>query len=222
MTVEAAHTAPGIMGHFMSCESSMREARTNTQAQIGAGSPHEPTGRANARPMTGSATCGSRKPRISLSLIRATVALAAASIVFALGLALSTDAGAQQCNPTGSDQTCTNSIALTGTAVGLQDNGTTLTVTNTNTGTISGVATNTEADGILANADANVTNAGAITATATATGAGSTAFANGININAINGTANVTNAGTITTTVTATGGAGNNATANGINAFTAN
>jgi len=37
-------------------------------------SPHEPTGRANARPMTGSTTSGSRPPRYPL-LIRADVAL---------------------------------------------------------------------------------------------------------------------------------------------------
>ena len=49
---------------------------------------------------------------------------------------------AQQCNATGTNQTCTNSIFLTGGAIGLFDIGMApgpgLTVTNTNVGTISG------------------------------------------------------------------------------------
>src|SRR5262249_11752059 len=48
---------------------------------------------------------------------------------------------AQQCTPVGSNQTCTNSILLTGGAFGLVDTGGfggNLTVTNTDTGTIKG------------------------------------------------------------------------------------
>jgi hypothetical protein len=67
------------------------------------------------------------------------------------------DPALAQCNPTGVDQTCTNSTFLSGGADGLQDNGTTLTVTNTASGTISG-----SSDGINALNDANVSNSGII------------------------------------------------------------
>src|SRR5262249_29713172 len=120
-------------------------------------------------------------------------------------------ASAQQCTPTGTNQTCTNSIFLTGggvpvglpaNAVGLSDTGATgLTVTNTNSGTISGINPAGDAFGINAGT-ATVTNFGTISGTSTTFGAG---------INA--GTATVTNFGTISGTSTNFGA--------GINAGTA-
>ena len=47
------------------------------------------------------------------------------------------EADAQQCVPVSLNQTCINTIFLSGGAIGLEDTGT-LTVTNTNSGTISG------------------------------------------------------------------------------------
>jgi outer membrane autotransporter protein len=63
---------------------------------------------------------------------------------------------AQQCTTTGTNQTCTNSIFLTGGADGIFDNAT-LTVTNTASGTITG-----SVFGINATDTANVTNFGTI------------------------------------------------------------
>ena len=56
---------------------------------------------------------------------------------------------AQQCNATGTNQTCTNSSLLSGGAIGLLDFGAApgLTVTNTNLGTISGTGS-VNAEGI--------------------------------------------------------------------------
>jgi len=65
-------------------------------------------------------------------------------------------ARAQQCTTTGTNQTCTNSIFLSGGASGISDSAT-LTVTNTSTGTISG-----SVFGINAADTANVTNFGII------------------------------------------------------------
>ena len=72
----------------------------------------------------------------------------AATLGLLLGVALlavlcsAVPALAQQCTPTGTNQTCTNSIFLTGGAFGLADGGVPpgpgLTVTNTSVGTISG------------------------------------------------------------------------------------
>jgi hypothetical protein len=96
-------------------------------------------------------------------------------------------ARAQQCEPTGTNQTCTNSIFLSGGAIGLLDTAT-LTVTNTATGIISGISPD-EARGISA-VTANVTNSGTISGTATG---GDIGFATGI----FAATANVTNFATI-------------------------
>ena len=73
---------------------------------------------------------------------------------------------AQQCLNTGINQTCTNSMLLTGSPVGLSDSGTApgLTVTNTNVGTISG--TGGVAFGIDA-VTATVTNNGTISGSGT-------------------------------------------------------
>lgn len=112
---------------------------------------------------------------------------------------------AQQCTPTGTNQTCINSIALSGGLVGLTDSGT-LNATNTTSGTISG-----STDGIFATNSANVSNAGTISTvgggagsvgifvnnTATVTNSG-TISASGTNSSAILATtANITNSGTI-------------------------
>src|SRR5579872_2330673 len=251
------------MGHFMSCESGMREARTNTHdvffslplvgrvdhrerkrtmSRVVVQNRHQPLAprqhqppppdrrfahsrceaSASLRTATEGRLCtlptlarGREKKESAISLHpqarAARLTLAAAAIVFAFGLALSTDASAQQCTPTGNNQTCTNSIALTGGAIGLSD-ANTLTVTNTNTGTITGTDP-ANAFGILATT-ANVNNTG--TVTATAMGAGGTTFATGID--AVT-TANVTNTGAITATATATA-AGSLAEAFGIRAFT--
>jgi uncharacterized protein with beta-barrel porin domain len=67
-----------------------------------------------------------------------------------------TGAQAQQCTATGTNQTCTNSISLSGGANGIFDSAT-LTVTNTGSGTISGGVF-----GINAADTANVTNFGII------------------------------------------------------------
>jgi hypothetical protein len=66
-------------------------------------------------------------------------------------------ARAQQCTTTGTNQTCTNSIFLSGGANGIFDSAT-LTVTNTDTGTITG-----STFGINAADTVNVTNFGTIT-----------------------------------------------------------
>ncbi len=71
-------------------------------------------------------------------------------------LCLGGNAFAQQCTTTGTNQTCTNSIFLSGGATGISDSAT-LTVTNTNSGTISG-----SVFGINAADTANVTNFGTI------------------------------------------------------------
>jgi hypothetical protein len=124
---------------------------------------------------------------------------------------------AQQCTPTGTNQTCTNSIFLTGGAIGLFDNGVPpgpgLTVTNTNVGTISGgpgfgsrgiaattatVTNNGTISGTgfgssgIAATTATVTNNGTISGT----GVGGIAFGFGITAT----TATVTNNGTISGT----------------------
>ena len=100
---------------------------------------------------------------------------------------------AQQCNATGTNQTCTNSIFLTGGSIGLFDTGVPpgpgLTVTNTNVGTISGTSATAFGSGISATT-ATVTNNGAISGTGTGGGAGILATA----------TATVTNNGTISGT----------------------
>ena len=133
---------------------------------------------------------------------------------------------AQQCTPTGTNQTCTNSIFLTGGANGLFDNGTApgLTVTNTNVGTISGAGIGGGGMGILADT-ATVTNNGTISGTGTGTGTsgGFGILANTATVNnngTISGTgggaigietiaaATVTNNGTISGTGTGGGGIG--------------
>jgi len=82
-----------------------------------------------------------------------TVAGAAALAILCVG----DGARAQQCTTSGTNQTCTNSIFLSGGAIGISD-GATLTVTNTISGTISG-----SIFGINATDTANVTNFGTIT-----------------------------------------------------------
>ena len=108
---------------------------------------------------------------------------------------------AQQCTPTGTNQTCTNSIFLTGGAIGLFDNGVPpgpgLTVTNTSVGTISGTGgAVASAFGIEA-ATATVTNNGTIS--------GTTALAGGEGAGVNAATASVANNGTISGTGGPTG-----------------
>jgi hypothetical protein len=110
-------------------------------------------------------------------------------------------ARAQQCTPTGTNQTCTNSIFLSGGTIGISDlaGQNTLTVTNTTSGTISG-----SQSGIVANSNANVTNSGTISGVsigisafvdAHVTNSGTiSAFVIGI---LANNNATVTNSGTI-------------------------
>ena len=86
-------------------------------------------------------------------------------------------AQAQQCTATGTNQTCTNSISLSGGLTGILDNAT-LTATNAGSGTISG-----SIFGVNATDTANVTNFGAISGGV-------------VGINATN-TANITNSGII-------------------------
>ena len=87
------------------------------------------------------------------------IAVLGGAIVWAL-LWPGTSAQAQQCTTTGTDQTCTNSIFLSGGAKGLRDTGT-ATVTNTGTGTISGPSDGTPGVGIQATAT-DVSNFGTI------------------------------------------------------------
>jgi outer membrane autotransporter protein len=99
------------------------------------------------------------------------------------------------CATSGTNQTCTNSVFLSGGATGIQDTAT-LTATNTNTGTITGTT-----NGISA-VNANVNNAGTISGTTSLTTVG---------INTT-GTATVINSGNINSgqfpTVASTGIAG--------------
>jgi uncharacterized protein with beta-barrel porin domain len=144
------------------------------------------------------------------------IAVLGAAVTWTL-LCPGSSAQAQQCTTTGTNQTCTNSISLSGGATGLTDTGT-ATVTNTdpgtifgngngptntgiranginlnNFGTVSGSSSGFTAEGIEAANTANVTNHGAISAT----GSGSDSHA----ANAIvAGNATVTNFGTITAT----------------------
>lgn len=124
---------------------------------------------------------------------------------------------AQPCQTSGVNQTCTNSILLSGGTTGLSDSAT-ATVANTATGAISGVASSSSnVFGISTAGDANVTNAGAIWAEAS--GGGSQAIRAGANANVTNSgalwsssgagpsvvvyagnTANVVNSGTISAT----------------------
>ena len=106
---------------------------------------------------------------------RAVLALPAMML---LSWPLATARAQTPCTTNGTDQTCTNSVAISGGNIGVLDQAT-LTLTNTSTGTITG-----DTIGIDANKTANVTNSGTISA-----GAG------GIGIFA--STANVTNFGTI-------------------------
>ena len=135
---------------------------------------------------------------------RAVACVALLAVLCSAGPAL-----AQQCTPTGTNQTCTNSIFLTGVATGLSDSGTApgLTVTNTNVGTISG--TGRGAFGIDA-ITATVTNNGTISGSGTS---GATGV--GVGIGAT--TATVTNNGTISGSGTGIG----NGFGSGINATTA-
>src|SRR5262245_35653246 len=91
---------------------------------------------------------GSQSPGGQSSVLRA--GLLASSALITTVLWPGAPALAQQCQPTGTNQTCTNSIFLTGGDIGLFDNGTApgLTVTNTNTGTISGSNPAQQAAGI--------------------------------------------------------------------------
>ena len=99
---------------------------------------------------------------IRARLLNGASSLALPAFVGALALTLSWPAPEAwaQCATTGTDQTCTNSVAITGGTIGISDTGT-LTVTNTATGTISG--TSFGIDAVIA----NVTNSGAIQSTGT-------------------------------------------------------
>ncbi|GLH75470.1 hypothetical protein SSBR45G_03780 [Bradyrhizobium sp. SSBR45G] len=121
---------------------------------------------------------------------------------------------AQQCQATGTNQTCSNSIALTGGATGLEDSGT-ATVTNAGAATISGTDAAGTGVGLSALQDAKVTNFGTISgsgfqALGVAVNNDATIANSGV-ISAISGPsgvlgyglyvgndANVTNSGTIT------------------------
>jgi uncharacterized protein with beta-barrel porin domain len=113
------------------------------------------------------------------------------------------DARAQQpCTTIGTNQTCTNAVAISGGGVGINDTAT-LTLTNTATGTVTGTI-----DGVNAST-ANVTNSGIIQGTGSSGTGISAANANVTNFGTISGfvfgiapsnTANVTNTGTIQAT----------------------
>jgi len=121
------------------------------------------------------AICWRRRNGLARALLPI-LAAAAALVTLCVG----DGARAQQCTTTGTNQTCTNSIFLSGGATGISD-GATLTVTNTISGTIAGVIL-----GINAADTANVINSGTITGGVI-----------GINATSAIGTANVTNFGSI-------------------------
>ena len=109
---------------------------------------------------------------------------------------------AQPCAATGTNQTCTNSMLLTGSPFGLSDTGAPpgpgLTVTNTNAGTILGTATGGANFGACISAPtATVTNNGTISGIGTGGASGIGIFA---------ATPTVTNNGTISGTSTGGGG----------------
>jgi hypothetical protein len=99
---------------------------------------------------------------IRARLLNGASSLALPAFVGALALTLSWPAPEAwaQCATTGTDQTCTNSVAITGGTTGISDTGT-LTLTNTSTGAISGTSFGIDA------ATANVTNSGTIQSTGT-------------------------------------------------------
>ena len=109
---------------------------------------------------------GVRERRLKRLVDRARPAQVGGALLFALASAAAMTAtlvwpGAPaqaQCATAGVNQTCTNSVFLSGGGVGIFD-GATLTVTNTNTGTITGTNAG------IAATTANVTNAGIITST---------------------------------------------------------
>jgi uncharacterized protein with beta-barrel porin domain len=123
------------------------------------------------------------------------IAVLGGAIVWALWLG--TSAQAQQCTTTGINQTCTNSIFLSGGAKGLRDTGT-ATVTNTGTGTISGPSDGTPGVGIQATAT-DVSNFGTIS------GVNGPTLTDGIQVT---NNAKVTNHGTISGTGAGTAGFG--------------
>src|SRR5215467_3197119 len=100
------------------------------------------------------------KTRRSAALLRGTshITLCAASLIVALGVGMPSKAEAA-CAQSATNQTCTNSVTITGTGVpGITDTDT-LTLTNTATG----VVTSDTDNGITVGAGANVTNDGKIT-----------------------------------------------------------
>jgi outer membrane autotransporter protein len=151
---------------------------------------------------------------IRARLLNGASSLALPAFVGALALTLSWPASEAlaQCATTGTDQTCTNSVAITGGTIGVDDTGT-LTLTNTSTGTISGTL-----KGINASLGGTFTNSGTIEGT----GANSAGIGTGGNAKVTNnigstitgasiglsiaGAADVTNDGKITGT--AAGGLG--------------
>jgi len=134
------------------------------------------------------------------ALLQPVTMFASASVVGALAITslwpLSEALAQLQCTPTGKDQTCSNSIPITGVQAGIDD-GATVTITN-NTSTIEATGSTTPAGpnvgGIRAVGDVTVTN-NDLTGAIQATGAG------GAGIIATNGTVTVTkNLGSISGT----------------------
>jgi autotransporter-like protein len=121
----------------------------------------------NALAVLGFCCVPGRGRRYALALVGAI----AASTLWPTSAAL-----AQQCATTGTNQTCTNSVAISGGANGINDTAT-LTLTNTATGAVTGAVIGVNA------ITANVTNSGTIT---------------GGTLGIFAFTANVTNSGTIT------------------------
>ena len=130
-------------------------------------------------------------------------AMACAALLALLAVLCSAvSALAQPCAATGTNQTCTNSMLLTGSPFGLSDTGAPpgpgLTVTNTNAGTILGTATGGANFGACISAPtATVTNNGTISGIGTGGASGIGIFA---------ATPTVTNNGTISGTSTGGGG----------------
>lgn len=191
--------------------------RWPTVSGLVAASPGQRVGAGSSRSVTKGSVVAlqiarGQRSRKRTSMLRAALGLGAALTLALLGSP--GEAQAQACITSGTNQACTNSVAISGGNIGIADTAT-LALTNRSTGSVSGTGGFDEIGyGILAGT-ANVSNWGSISGTGGAGGF----FGDGYGISA-NGTATVSNWGSIS----GTGGAGGSFDGNdgrGISAGTA-